>query len=85
MFRKLPTEGIILNGGGKYPSNDLIKNSLDCSNLKELGDLVPRLYWNSSKAGLIKYLWVELEESNNRRHDLINTTVELNVLVEPPL
>lgn len=81
MFKKLPTEGIILNGGGKYPSNDLIKNSL----VKELGDLVPRLYWNSSKAGLIKYLWVELEESNNRRHDLINTTVELNVLVEPPL
>lgn len=54
VFKKLPTEGIILNGGGKYPSNDLIKNSLDCSNLKELGDLVPRLYWNSSKAGLIK-------------------------------
>lgn len=54
VFKKLFIEGIILNGGGKYFSNDLIKNFLDCSNLKELGDLVLRFYWNSFKVGLIK-------------------------------
>lgn len=54
LFKKLFIEGIILNGGGKYFSNDLIKNFLDCSNLKELGDLVLRFYWNSFKVGLIK-------------------------------
>jgi hypothetical protein len=55
--------------GGKYLSNDLIKNSLDCSNLQELGDLGYNSIGNGPKSvdkigvGKQRYIWrVEQKE-----------------------